>query len=251
MATAEPPPEPALADRRLREMSSADLLPFVDDVAVHLELRGMLERGGHAIGHDPSACVVWHPEHALLIAHGDAPRAAVVEILARHPAAAALLVGEGRLGRLRAAVPDWEPVQLMRLVSPRRLPRQDGDAPTADWLAERHACAVEALPPVERAEVERASLAGRLAVSLAGRRIASWCFAGWETALHCDVTVRTLPDHRRRGHAGACCRLWITETLRLGRRVQWISEVDNDASVQLARSLGFESLETVTVLRRP
>lgn len=248
------PPSPhdgSPSSTTLREFSAIDLLPLVPDTAQNLELRGLLERGGSAIGMDAADCVVWHADHALLATRGRAQPAAVSAILERHAGAAALLVPNGTEHRYGHVVGDWEPTPMLRLLLPRRLARATGGGPRAAWFEERHACALDTLPPSARDELESAAATGRLAVSLAGRRIASWCHGAWETALHCDLSVHTLSGHRRRGHAAACCRLWISEALRLGRHVQWVSEADNDASIGLARSLGFEPLETVVVLRRP
>ena len=59
-----------------------------------------------------------------------------------------------------------------------------------------------------------------------------------------DLGVVTLPGHRGRGHARAVIRALSRHALDLGLEPQYRCQLDNDASVALAESLGFVELGT-------
>ena len=71
-------------------------------------------------------------------------------------------------------------------------------------------------------------------------RIVAVCSAAWETETLWDVSVETVPDHRRRGLAAACfialARWMLAER---GKRPVWGAHESNPASLALAASLGF------------
>ena len=58
----------------------------------------------------------------------------------------------------------------------------------------------------------------------------------WDDSTLADTGVLTLPDHRGRGYAAATVRALSAEALRRGYEPQYRSQVDNLASVAVARS---------------
>jgi GNAT superfamily N-acetyltransferase len=101
------------------------------------------------------------------------------------------------------------------------------------------------LPPALRAEVGAALarvqplFVARVPPGDAGRIVAV-CSAAWETETRWDVSVETVPRHRRRGLAAACfaalARWMLAER---GKRPVWGAHESNPASLALAGRLGF------------
>ena len=78
----------------------------------------------------------------------------------------------------------------------------------------------------------------------------SFCYAGRETETLWDISIDTLPDHRRRGYADHCVSFLIDHMARRGKQPVWGAEESNMASLTLAAKLGFKPVDRVTVLRR-
>jgi len=152
---------------------------------------------------------------------------------------------------VRKALGDWtgEAVLVHSLAS--SLPREAGPHPTrildpvevssmthlAEELADELADAVEEEVPII------AALAGSLPVA--------FCYPSAMTETLWDVAIDTVPSHRRRGFAASA---WIHLTRHMadtGRRPVWCAVASNEASLRLARKLGFVAVDTIWLFTRP
>lgn len=70
----------------------------------------------------------------------------------------------------------------------------------------------------------------------------------WDDSTVADTGVLTLPEHRGRGHAAATVRAISAEALRRGFEPQYRCQVDNAASIAVARSAGLTLLGTWEVV---
>lgn len=104
---------------------------------------------------------------------------------------------------------------------------------------------VESLPPELGEEVVGARYA---AVSRVGGEVVSVCGAFWPTETLWDVGIDTLPDYRRQGHAKRCFTSLDVRMGEGGRSPVWGAYEDNDASLGLAESLGFEAVDELWVV---
>ena len=112
------------------------------------------------------------------------------------------------------------------------------------------------LPPALRSEV--GSLLARVQPLVAARvppgdrgRIVSVCSAALETETLWDVSIETVPGHRRRGLAAACFSAlarWMAA--EGGKRPVWGAHESNPASLALAGRLGFVRDSELVTFRR-
>ena len=126
------------------------------------------------------------------------------------------------------------------------------DDPTP-WRGKSYVFA-EAPPPeayrgaVRLGELHRAAIArydpglvvaGRavFAVLVEGEIVAT-CESSREDGVAAEAWVRTLPAHRRRGHARRATAAWGAHQLRQGKTAYYSHRLDNGASQGVARSLG-------------
>ena len=76
----------------------------------------------------------------------------------------------------------------------------------------------------------------------------SFCYAGFQTEAHWDVSIDTIPRARRQGHARRAAAFLIAHFRERGRRPVWGAVESNTASHALARSLGFVPVDTLRVV---
>jgi RimJ/RimL family protein N-acetyltransferase len=87
-----------------------------------------------------------------------------------------------------------------------------------------------------------------MAASWAGRVPVSFCYPVFRTEAWWDVSVETLEEHRRHGHASRAARAMIRHMWRTGRAPVWGARIGNDASFSLAHRLGFREVGRLAVL---
>ena len=90
-----------------------------------------------------------------------------------------------------------------------------------------------------------------LAAALVGGRAAAFCYAPYRTETLWDVSVDTLPGHRRRGLATACFRALAAHLVGQGLAPVWGSLAENEPSLRMAARLGFRPTARLTSFVAP
>ena len=103
------------------------------------------------------------------------------------------------------------------------------------------------LPPILRGELRDACHYSPIAVAFADDRAVSFCYSGWETETHWDVSIDTLDGYRRRGFGTAACICLIHHFARAGKTAVWGAIDSNEESTYLAKRLGFEPVDRLMV----
>jgi len=106
------------------------------------------------------------------------------------------------------------------------------------------------VPEALREELERVPTDLPVVALFDGEAAVSFAYAYWRTERWFDISIDTLPDHRRRG----CARIAVSELIRRecanGRQPVWGAIERNLASLQLARSIGFTPTDSVVIAVR-
>jgi len=223
-------------------------LARVPDRPVWVEARDLLSRSASRLIEHPTGAgfVVWRAEaglgavvgepepEALALAAGDAPE---------------LLAFADNVERVRSLLPGFVAEPATIFVDPGRWPlppphrcRELGPGEIAaldhlpdDLLAQLAGAARDGVPVV-------AAFDGALPVAFA--------YVASETEALWDVSIDTLPSHRRRGYAAAAA-LHLMRVMRArGKTAVWGALDDNPASANLARRLGFVESGRLWVLTR-
>lgn len=127
-----------------------------------------------------------------------------------------------------------------------RLAEPITEAPVAGVeIAEVDESFLASLPAELGPEVEGAYMA---AVRRVGGAVVSVCGAASITETLWDVGIDTLDGHRRRGHASACYLALAGRLASDGRQPVWGAYDDNEESLAMARSLGFEEVDELWVI---
>jgi len=84
----------------------------------------------------------------------------------------------------------------------------------------------------------------------AGRLPVSFCYPAMRTERWWDISIETLEDHRRRGFGARAVRAMTRHMWQTGRSPVWGATIDNEPSLALARSLGFQEVGRLVVFSR-
>jgi RimJ/RimL family protein N-acetyltransferase len=125
-----------------------------------------------------------------------------------------------------------------------RLPESAG----ARLLATDEYSQLENLPPILRGELRDARTYSPIASAFADERPVAFCYSGWETEKHWDVSIDTLESFRRRGLGAAASACLIRHFAALGKTAVWGAADSNHASAALAQKLGFRPVDRLMVL---
>lgn len=86
-----------------------------------------------------------------------------------------------------------------------------------------------------------------IAATFVGQQPVAFCYAGSVTETLWDVSIDTLPEYRRQGHAAQCAAYMIRYMHRRGRQPVWAALENNPASWRLAQKLGFVAVDALAL----
>jgi RimJ/RimL family protein N-acetyltransferase len=243
-----------MSDLTLQTLSPAlaDRLP---DVPRWVEARALL-RGGHCevlgLREEPELSFVVLDTEALggVIVVGAPADEAIRDAAARSTGGGSLVAPLEQAARIARLLPEWTATRaILHLL---------GDATRLPRVAPGQVRFVDAAE-LRRMDVP-AELAEELAIGAEGSPVAatfvegrpvSFCYAGAITETLWDISIDTLPEHRRRGHAALCVAHLIHHMQTMGKQPVWASIPENPASWMLARKLGFVPVDEVALFEPP
>ncbi len=107
------------------------------------------------------------------------------------------------------------------------------------------------LPEDLRRELKLAAEHSLIAATFVDGRPVSFCYAGAVTESLWDISIDTLPEHRRRGYAALCVAHMIRHMNTEGLRPVWGAIEANSPSWRLARKLGFAPVDEIAIFDAP
>jgi GNAT superfamily N-acetyltransferase len=239
----------------------ARLAALLPDVPRFVETRAMLLEGScEILGLEEDAAspsfVVRDGEEDLVCVVGYPVREAVAEAVARTGNAGAVIAMPENVSRVAQAISgrDPQPTILHLLGEAERLPGAAEDEPVRLLSGPEE---LRLLPPglrtELRVELERALRRGTPTVAaFVGGVPVSFCYVASETEGLWDVSIDTLEEHRRRGHAARCVASLIRHMRgTAGKEPVWGAVESNAPSMGLAAKLSFVSVDRVFVFEPP
>jgi GNAT superfamily N-acetyltransferase len=234
-------------DRRL-------LIERLPDIPRWVEARSLLLGGTAEISGletaGPLAAVLRDPDDDTVFVVGRPKRDAVLNAVSRRKDACDVICGFAEAGAIAAISSDWipQPIRLQLMAGDGLLPDpDDGDVRFAEPSA------IEATPmdPELREELRAAIGYTRIAASFVDGSPVSFCYVGAVTETLWDVSIDTLPEHRRAGHAGRVAAFVIRHMANLGKRPVWAALESNPASWRLGAKLGFVEVDRSAMFEIP
>ncbi len=150
---------------------------------------------------------------------------------------------------LTQVLPEWTRTRaiLHLLRDPQRLPIASAgqvrflDPDTLDRLP---------IPAELLRELEVGAEDSLIAATFVEEQPVSFCYAGAVTESLWDVSIDTVPGHRRRGYAALCAAHMIRHMQARGKQPVWGAAENNPASWHLARKIGFEPVDELALFER-
>lgn len=221
------------------------------DIPRWVETRSMLLRGSCEISgleeEEEPRFVVRDPEDVLISVVGRPGRDAIEEAVAREWEGDVVIAPPENGPHVAAALPGWRAVRatLHLLTDTDRLPR----VPAGSVRLLGSSDSLDGLPPDLRSELRIAAGRSPIAVSLEDSRPVSFCYAAAQTESLWDISIDTLEEFRRRGHAARCVAFMVEHMGKEGLRPVWGAEEWNRASLGLAARLGFVPVDKLLVFQ--
>lgn len=226
------------------------LLEHVPDIPRWVETRAAIMRGDYqAFGSmDHGGVLIVNSPSPLAAMIGRPEPEAFAQACAIMKPDVELLVMSEEVEHARAMLPDWQ-LHAMRLFmrdEDHAVTRVHSDPeiilfPTVDEAVRKQ------FPEPLRKELRNVTAVTAKRVDDA---FVSTCQAGAITETWWDVGVDTLKSHRRRGYARACFHVFDAHMKQRGLRPIWGALTTNNASIKMARSLGFEPVDELYICLR-
>lgn len=229
-----------------------ELLERLPDIPRHVEIRGMLLGGaGELVGPvelDPLSCVILDGRD-LVCAIGKPPVNAIREAAA---GVQEVLAFDDNADHVASAIPEWN----CEIATLHLLPEGKFSAKCSfdnvRMLAPGSVAGLSNLPGELAEELLDAEAFGAeiAAVFVDGSPV-SFCYAGAVTETLWDVSIDTVEEHRRRGHAIKAASFMIEHWARSGKQPVWGAADSNPPSALLAAKLGFVPVDKLWLFTRP
>lgn len=231
----------------------AELARSLPDRPRWVQARGMLLAGrcevllgpegkrgaGYLVCEGRSACAVHRPVASLVAQLGE-----------RGCEASQLLAPMENVEQLSAMLPEWRamPATVHIHPAPETLPRP---GPDARFLTGGDVENLPEMPATLAAEIAGALGRGPVAAAFHDGRPVAFAYSAYETERWIDVSVDTLPEHRRHGFATSAAALLIRSSLARGKQPVWGALDADTASLAMAAKYGFRAVDRLVVLVAP
>jgi RimJ/RimL family protein N-acetyltransferase len=250
-ASPRSPSATCMADQTSLGHSLADRLP---DVPRWVEARDLL-RGGRCeilgLHEEPELSFVVRDTGPLgeIIVVG-APADDAILAAATRSTGGSLAAPLNQAERIARLLPAWDATRaVLHLLGD--APRLPEVAPGQVRFLEPGELARLDLPGELAEELADTAQGSPIAAALAGGRPVAFCYAGAITETLWDISIDTLPEHRRRGYAALCVTHLIHHMHARGKQPVWASVIGNPASWMLARKLGFVPVDEIALFDPP
>lgn len=229
------------------------LIRSLPDTPQWVETRSALLSGrGEVFGFDEIGelhFIVRDPEEKVAFVVGRPAEDAIREAVSRDGEGYIVVAQLGDAAHVAAALPGWKASRatIHLLGDAPRLPHVPAGA--VRLLEASELVSLVGLPPRLRSELAVAARRSHIAAGIEDGHPVSFCYAAARTEDLWDISIDTIEEHRRRGHAGRCVS-FITEQMgKEGLRPVWGAEEWNRASLGLAEKLGFVPVNELFVFR--
>lgn len=237
-----------------RHATLARLAAALPDAPRWLETRSMLlfdDAEVFGLEEEPLTFIARNPTDHLISVVGKPAAEAFQEAVYRNDGEGVALAQLGDEEHAASHLPGWrmEPATLHLLPEDVCLP----DVPDAvvRLVTTAEIMASDAVPVSLKDELRSAALYSDIAAAFADGKPVSFCYCASTTEGLWDISIDTLEPYRRQGHAAKVVAFMVRRQAEEGKRPVWGAEESNQASMALARKLGFEPVERLVVFHAP
>lgn len=229
----------------------ADLLP---DQPWLVEIRAILcAEEGEIFGLRESpdlSFALWERETSTLFVIGSPPQEAIRAALQPAAPGATVIAQQEQAAWLASLLSGWK--------RDRIIVHSLSDNPTLPDASEGEVAFLDPsllhkfpIPEELLEELASGSAQSPLVASFVNGQPVAFCYAGATTEGLWDVSIDTLPEYQRQGHAARVAAFMIRHMRTQGKQPVWQSLEENPASWRLALKLGFVSVDDLVFFELP
>jgi GNAT superfamily N-acetyltransferase len=230
-----------------------DLAAALPDIPRWVEARSLLLAGhGELFGPEGGGFALCDPEDELVIVVQKPDQTLIRQALKRTGGRGSVLATPEDAGYVSRALPGWRSVRAVIHIPGAGTERLREPADGVRLLEPAEVGQLPDMPPDLDSWLRLAVGRGYpIAAAFYGELPVSFCCVAALTETLWDLSIDTLPDHRRQGHAARCAAYMIRHMNEWDRRPVWGAEEDNRASLALAARLGFVPVDELVIFHPP
>jgi RimJ/RimL family protein N-acetyltransferase len=153
-------------------------------------------------------------------------------------------------GWAAAALPEWNREEATLFVRDEEAWLPAFTERDARLISAEELVAAQGVPATLREELLGEAAEGDLVAGFAEGRPVAFCYPSSVTERWWDVSIDTLEDYRRQGHAARAVACAVRHMAETGREPAWGAVESNVASASLALKLGFRATDRLDVFSR-
>jgi len=225
------------------------LLQLLPDIPRWIYARWMILSGkGRVYPSDQvenSGWLIQHPSNGLTCTIGKPDIEVITEAIHLPDVPVCIVCNNENLNYIEKQLPEWKKSVAHLHVLSDRVSDMDQSEESVRFLNNEDLLNADHIPEDLRTELSDALLYTPVAAAFRDYKPVSFCYATAETETLWDISIDTLEPYRRRGLAAGTVRYMINYMGERGKRPVWGAEELNHASMNLARRLGFTTVDTL------
>jgi GNAT superfamily N-acetyltransferase len=234
-------------------LSTHSLAQHLSDIPRWVEVRDRLLSGDceiFSLQQEPAlSFVLRDPERTVVFVVGTPPVEAVQIAAQDLGREGSVIASQDQALSLTQALPGWTRTRIIvhSLLDTQRLP--PSLAGEVDFLDPG---TLDQLPIASEllGELKDGAERSLIAATFVEKQPVAFCYAGAETESLWDISIDTLPEHRRQGYAAKCVAYMIRHMQIRGKQPVWQAVEENPASWRLAQKLGFVPVDELALFER-
>jgi hypothetical protein len=238
----------SLSDYHNLNLNLAHSLP---DIPRFVETRSMLlNRRGRIYGNgelNTENFVVCNQQTGLIVVIGKPPIASLKEAIAERVKAGVVLAFDDNISFVAEALQDWYSEKAILHLPDGALNLPEMPVEMVRFVSADEIAVLQNAPDDLKDELLIEADFTQIAGTVVDNKPVAFCYAGAITEMLWDVSIDTLVGYRHCGYAASCVAYMIHYYNTQGKQPVWGALESNQASLNLAKKLGFKAVDSLFV----
>lgn len=224
--------------------SLSDIPRFVETRSMLLNQRGTIY-GFEAS--NPESFVVCNRQTGLIAVIGKPPIVSLQEAIAERARTGAILAFDDNLSFVAEALPEWNSEKAILHLPDGVLKLPEVTEGSVRFITTDELDGLADVPLNLKEELLTEANFALIAAPIVDGKPVAFCYAGAITETLWDISIDTLEGYRHRGYAALSVAYMVHHYHNQGKQPVWGALASNQASLNLAKKLGFKAVDSLFV----
>ena len=224
--------------------SLPDIPRFVETRSMLLNLRGAIYGFNES---NLNNFVVCNRQTGLIVVIGKPPIASLREAIDQREKAGVVLAFEDNVFFVAEVLSDWYSEKAILHLPDGELNLPEAPPEIVRKVSPDEIEVIENIPKDLKEELHIETGFTMIAGTIVDGKPVAFCYAGAITETLWDVSIDTLDGYRHRGYAALCVAYMVHHYHNQGKQPVWGALESNQASLNLAKKLGFKAVDSLFV----